>query len=440
MKRSKFKLIMTAMALFIGLTLYIPAQEEPGTLSGRVVNLSGNPVTELPVFVAPLDFHGGGMWRVFLPHEYSKLRRAHTDSEGRFSIASIPPGPLQFGMLPYDIDNLLPTNLERMLHSGTYTHGSNIFGMEQDDFESDLELLSLRIQGITFYPRNDYSPITFGIQPGTHINNVVVTVQQRMRIRGRILFKDGTPLPNARVSLQFSARNVDSNGNRQSGGDPRTDAEGYFIYYLDEKDDTAYYTFSVEYQGLFAEAKPVLLKPGQRFEGLTLTIDSQPILPEPAHIMETDPSEPPLERESHEVWIVNPANGHAYKKVYCETRNDAIAEATNEKAHLVAINDAAEQKWLESVFGHEFFWIGLIKIEEEGQWQWDSGEPVAYENWLADDFFSEPASIGGRNYAVMTFVDGKWYAVGPDNIVWGVTEMTILEKVDPLDNPLTEEK
>ena len=33
-------------------------------------------------------------------------------------------------------------------------------------------------------------------------------------------------------------------------------AEGYFIFYLDEKDDTAFYTFSVEYQGLFAEAEP----------------------------------------------------------------------------------------------------------------------------------------------------------------------------------------
>ena len=428
MKRSKCKLIITAIALFIGFALHTPTQEETGILSGRVVDLSGNPVAGLPVFVAPLDFHGESMWRVYLPHGYAKLRRAYTDPEGRFSITGIPPGPLHFGMLPYSIDSLLPTNLERILHSGRHTDGSNVFGMESDDFEPDLELLFLRMRGVTFYPRNDYTPVAFGIKPGTHIDNVVVTVQPRMRIRGRILFKDGTPLPNARVNLDFSAHNVNHHGNRQSGGAPRTDAEGYFIYYLDEKDDTAFYTFSVEYQGLFVEAEPVRLEPGQRFDGLTLTFDSQPIFPEPTQIMKTDTSETPSQRESHAVWIVNPANGHAYKKVHCETRDELITQATDEEAHLVAINDAEEQAWLEAVFGHEFYWIGLSDVEKEGHWQWDSGEPITYENWLPDGFFSETVDVGERDYAVMTFVDGKWYAVGSDGVIWGMTQMAILEK------------
>lgn len=428
MKRSKFKFIITAIALFIGFTLHTSAQEETGILSGRVVDLSGNPVARLPVFVAPLDFHGESVWRVYLPHGYAKLRRAHTDPEGRFSITGIPPGPLHFGMLPYNIDNLLPTNLERILHSGRHIHGSNVFGMESDDFEPDLELLFLRIRGITFYPRDDYTSVAFGIKPGTHIDNVVVTVQPRMRIRGRILFKDGTPLANARVNLDFSAHNVDHHGNRQSGGEPRTDAEGYFIFYLDEKDDTAFYTFSVEYQGFFAEAEPIRLEPGQRFDGLTLTFDSQPILPEPTQTMKTDTSETPPPRESHAVWIVNPANGHAYKKVHCETRDEVITQATDEEAHLVAINDAEEQAWLEAVFGHEFYWIGLSDVEKEGRWQWDSGEPITYENWLPDGFFPETLDVDERDYAVMTFVDGKWYAVVPDGVIWSMTQMAILEK------------
>ena len=54
MKRFKFKRIITAIALFIGFTLYTPAQEGTGTLSGRVVDLNGDPVAKLPVFVAPL--------------------------------------------------------------------------------------------------------------------------------------------------------------------------------------------------------------------------------------------------------------------------------------------------------------------------------------------------------------------------------------------------
>ena len=104
-------------------------------------------------------------------------------------------GALHFGMLPYNIDNLLPTNLERILNSGTHTHGSNIFGMEQDDFQPDLELFSLRIRGITFYSRNDFSPVAFGIKPGTHINNVVVTVQPRMANSRTYPFQGRNPAP-----------------------------------------------------------------------------------------------------------------------------------------------------------------------------------------------------------------------------------------------------
>lgn len=438
MKRSAFKkrhlvfLAAAVIALFIDFTFPSSAQEETGTLSGRVVDLNGNPVAGLPVYVASSRLDNGHIDRVFLPHGYSQLRRARTDSGGRFSITDIPQGPLHFGALPDNIDNLLPKNFEKIyekiLESGTHTQGSHTFGMEQDDFEPDLEVLSLRVRGIPFYARDDFSPIAFGVEPGTHIDNVVVTVQPRMRVRGRILFKDGTPLANARVHLHFRSYDVDETGSRQSGGNPRTAAEGYFIYYLDEKDGTAFYTFSVEYQGFFAEAEPVRLEPGQRFEGLTFTFDSQPILPEPSRTTAVDGSELALEQASDGVWIVNPANGHAYKRVSCETRDAAVARATDEKAHLVAINDAEEQAWLEAVFGHQFYWIGLSDAETGGHWQWDNGEPITYENWVPDDFFSEASDVGKRYYAVMTFFDGKWYAVNPDSVILHMTEMALLEK------------
>ena len=252
-------------------------------------------------------------------------------------------------------------------------------------------------------------------------------------------------LSKTRVRLHFRAYNVDGTGTRQSGGEPRADAEGYFIYYLDEKDDPAFYTFSVEYGDLSAETEAVRLEPGERFDGLTLTFDSEPISPElPPQKTEVGepepPPEPPTKPVSQEVWVVNPENGHAYKRVSCETRDDAIAQSIGEKAYLVAINDAAEQKWLEAVFGYEFYWIGFSDVEDEGQWQWDSGESVTYENWLPNDFFSESLDADERSYAVVTFADGKWYAVGPDSIVWGMTKMAILEKVDLLGNFPVEER
>ena len=71
--------------------------------------------------------------------------RAHTDPDGRFSITGIPPGPLHFGALPYNIDNLLPSDFEKMLGSGIDMHGSRlVFTFEKVlTFCKDFSILSL---------------------------------------------------------------------------------------------------------------------------------------------------------------------------------------------------------------------------------------------------------------------------------------------------------
>ena len=450
MKRSSytkgFSLLITVVSLFIGFgSQSIAAEEETGTFSGRVVDVEGNPVAELPVMIGPTMPIGPGIRSAFFPTSYPTTRRALTDADGRFSITGIAARMSYFSALPRNVDVLFPKDLETKIRkaieekdfAAIYT--SRVTEMERGDFEPDFEVISIDIRGITFYPRNDFSRIGFSVERGLHIKNVKVIVQPRMRIRGRVLFKDGTPLRNARLRLGFNYIREDGQGHGSSGGKPRTDADGYFLFYLDEKDDTANYTFSVEYQEVEATAGPVLLKPGDRLDGLTFTFDSEPIAPKPPDKMPfnpsaTPPSPKPISIPTFEtVWIVNPTNGHAYKKIPCESRDAAVAQATEEKAHLVAINNAEEQAWLSAVFGHEFYWIGLSDAEKEGQWQWDNGEPVTYENWLPDDFFSESADANERDYAVTTFTDGKWYAVSPKSILLRMTAMAILEKADMLD-------
>ena len=438
-------LLITVISLFVGFVARsIAAEAETGTFSGRVVDIEGNPVAELPVMIGPAMAIGPGFHSALAPMNYPNTRRARTDADGRFTITDITPRMSYFSALPQNVDALFPSDLEAKIAKATaekdfaamYTSG--VTELETDDFEPDFEVLSIDIRGVTFYPRNDFSQIGFSVEPGSHIKNVQVTVQPRMRIRGRVLFKDGTPLRNARLRLGFSYTH--ENGHGSSGGSPRTDADGYFLFFLDEKDDTANYTFSVEYQALEATAEPVLLEPGDRLDGLTFTFDSEPIVPEPPpDKMPFDPSTTrsapkPLSIPAFDaVWIVNPANGHAYKRIPCESRDDAVAQATAEKAHLVTINDAAEQSWLTAVFGHEFYWIGLSDTEKEGQWQWDNGEPVTYENWFPDDFFSESLEASERNFVITTLADGKWYAVSPKSILLRMTAMAILEKTDVLD-------
>ena len=468
-KRHVLLLLMVIVALFIGFISHTVAQEDTGTVTGRVVDLDGNPVVELPIFIAPLDVDWDGhMWTVFLPNEHTQLRRAQTDLEGEFSITDVSAGPVYIGALPYDIDERLPEDFEKIVNGFTSRDWtkttqddidafvSSNFGMDPDDFEPDVEILFIRVQRLTLYPRTDYDQIAFGVKPGADIKDVEVTVQPRMRVRGRVLFKNGTPLANTRVDLYARSHTVDGSGSSGNGGDLWTDTAGYFVFYIDEKDDAAFYTFSVEYQGLSVEAEPIRLDPGDRFDGLTVTFDSEPIPPKrPAQKTEVDepePSlpvpEPPLKPMSRDVWVVNPENGHAYKRIHCETRDDAIAQATKERAHLVAINDAAEQAWLEAVFGRKFYWIGLSRVPTTGAlskrakewWQWDNGDPITYANWLPNDFFFESLDADERDYVVMTLPDGKWYAVSPDSVIWGMTEMAILEKTDVFDSSLVKEK
>ncbi len=438
-----FILLITVIALFIGFTAHSIAQKQTSTLSGRVVDVKGNPVNELPVFIRAVESFDGRVGS-FFPSDYFDARHTRTTFDGRFSITDIPSGSIYFGALSNNIKTLISSDFEAKIKKALKKkdvdalRAIGIHELKSDDFEPDVKILSLNIQGVTFYPRGDSDKILFGLTPGTHIENVLVTVKPRMRIRGRVLFKDGTPLTNARLRFGLTYNTEDGEGHGSSGGLPKTGAKGYFVYYLKEKNDPAFYTFSLEYMGLIAKSDPVLLKPGERLDGLTFTFNSAPIAPKPPRKQETivkKPDPPPLQehlsrQKPEEVWIVNPANRHAYKRVHCKTRDDAIAQAIKEKAHFVTINDAKEQEWLEKVFGYGFYWIGLSYVKKEGKWQWHNGAPFTYQNWLPNDYFSESFDVNERNYAVMTFIDGKWYAVSPKSVIAQMTGMAIIEKAD----------
>ena len=104
---------------------------------------------------------------------------------------------------------------------------------------------------------------------------------------------------------------------------------------------------------------------------MSLTLEGKPEpverpaddIPVPGDIKFRQPPAPPAKS----VWIINPTNGHAYKKVRCEDWQDAQRKAVAEGAHLVSINDEAEQHWLEIIFTHKPFWIGLTDAEKGGR-------------------------------------------------------------------------
>lgn len=412
MNRSPLKptltlLLAVTVTLLLLASSHSIAQDATCTLSGRVVDLEGNPIAGLSIEIQPFVIDDGQLLRAFrlkklMPEAYAPPLKSRTDEAGRFSVMGIKPGPIQVVARPPDLsDDVL-----------------QLPDFAPDDlFAPDAEVLSIEIGAITFYPPDDKHPprggITFGIEPGTHLENLEVTVEPRMRIQGRIVFADGTPLANAWVERNVRQRDFDGMGTSSSGSASQTDNAGYFVEYVDEP---GFYTIAVEFQGLSATSELFILEAGQRHDGLVLTLDTEPV-----------PVELVPEPDSDGAWMVNPVNSHNYKRVYCKSWDNAQTKAVAEGAHLVSINDAEEQAWLVRAFGTAPYWIGLTGVTKEGEWGWTSGEPVTYTNWALHKLIN--ADRGEEDYVFMGFSpDGRWHKVGPESPEWRIPPMAILEK------------
>ena len=138
-------------------------------------------------------------------------------------------------------------------------------------------------------------------------------------------------------------------------------------------------------------------------------------------------------RDRQGVWAINPENRHAYKRIYCESREEAHTRAVEQGAHLVAINDAAEQEWLLEVFGRENYWIGLTDASKVEGPHWDNGEPVTYTNWSQPEKTAGGEGAGqadeaNQNYTVLIGLTGKWQETRRGNPLARLTQRAILEK------------
>ena len=418
MKRSD----VTSAVVFaasIALLLATSLSSIAASFSGRVVDEDGQPVEgliiALPSFPGntPPDPHH--RVQVELPEWFEGMfppaPPSETDATGAFSIRNIAtPSVSRLTLFP--------------------------------EHNSDYEMLSVEIEGIPIYfdqSQHFFGGLNFAIEPDADIENVEITVRLRMRIRGRVLSADGTPLRNARVNLRVSHRDVDGRGRGSGGGTRTLDEDGYFVDYVD--DGNAYYTVTVSYQGQSTQSDEILLEEGQRLDGLVLKLEGEPEPARPERIMVRPPQvhdparfEAARRREREGMWAINPDNRHAYKMIRCETREEAQAQADAQDAHLVTINDAAEQAWFLEVFGKsENYWIGLINNSEEGKLQWDNGEPVTYTNWMSPQEaakITKSAQDGDAkpNYIVLVGMSGKWQVARPGNPLIRMTERAILEK------------
>ena len=119
-------------------------------------------------------------------------------------------------------------------------------------------------------------------------------------------------------------------------------------------------------------------------------------------------------------------NGNQYILTSEEvTWEEAQAQAQAIGGNLVTINDATEEAWLRNNFGIDrIFWTGFNDAETEGTFEWVSGQPITYTNWLPN----EPNDFEGReDYAVINWVNREeesgWNDYFNDAIAFGIIEV-----------------
>lgn len=465
----KLAVLAALILLFsaIGVTIaQVPIEQDPQAssgMSGKVVNLEGEAVAGFTFAIQPMQIKGGqvqpedefqpegqeppeGVNLQGMPRHPSVVR---TGVDGTFTVTGIRPGFIQLEVLPDTPQDMAEMSDPEEMQDGEQGPPELI---HRGPLEPDKTIFAIQIGKVIVFNTAEapgfFEGITFALEPGTTLENVKITVKSRLRIHARIVYADGTPLVNADGRLNMRQRDE---FNPQSGGSYSmpyfTDDDGYFTEYMDAP---GFYTISVKYSGVSTEkelsagAGPFLLKDGVQPEEIVLTLDGNPVAakPSPAHIesseaieipaeaeVKADPPIPPQVRKPPKsVWVINPTNGHAYKRIQCADWHDAQHKAIEAGAHLVSINDEAEQHWLQIVFRGHASWIGLTDVEKEGEWQWDSGEPVTYTNWAVRPIFPDRLPDTEKDYAVFTFRDGEWQSVGPESHFWRATREAIIEK------------
>ena len=223
------------------------AEGDRAIFSGRVVDEKEAPVEGLLLVILQDGIDGPEV----LASDEALV--AQTGKRGRFSITDIPAGAWRL---------FLRSRLGSI------------------DPESDYGILSIRIGEISIQPDrhlhtlSSFNPTSFSLTPGVHVQDVKVTVQRRMQVRAKVVFKDGTPLANEEVKIEIETRNLDGQGRGGVSGVLHTDARGYLEKYVNR---IGFYTVSVEYGGISTMSEEFLLKAGEQREGLVLAFDSAPV-------------------------------------------------------------------------------------------------------------------------------------------------------------------
>ena len=339
-----FTLLTVLIVLSFACVSYFAAEAEYATLSGRVIIAGGEPVVGASIML--------------------QMSTAETDSEGRFSFTEITPSQTRLSILRNPMSKSDPSQ------------------------PSNTAIRAIKFGKVTFYPHvlHDSSrSATFAIEPGTDIKDIEIILERQLIVRGRIVFKNGESFADASLKIKIDQLDLDGTDGYGFNRSFRTDGDGNFVY---ATYTPGIYILSANHRGLSAASEPFIIEASKPHETVVLTLNgnvSDFSVSPPEALKKQRLYHPAYVSDAPGMWVINPANGHAYKWIECTDREDAQIQAALEEAHLVTITSEAEQIWLEAVFRLGPYWIGLTDVAKEGEWQWETEEPFAYTNWKVDD-------------------------------------------------------
>lgn len=363
MNRFHVKQLVFLLSILSLIIMFENVAAQTASFSGRVIDESGNPIEDFNV-VLLTDFHEVVIQQLFswmsaevvIDRDISPITdylqvESKTDKTGAFAFINVVSQPLM--MLPITFP--------------------------QRGLDHDYEFFRFKIGGVLYRIDRNEAAVTFSISPGTTVQNIDITAKLPRGIRVQVVTADGTPLKNTSVNLKLE-RSI-------NGGFVRLEQEVRLNdvgQTTEEISRNGTYTVNVTHNGLTAKSQPLKIGTHQRAEVVLklLPAAEQEKLNALNALSNAAVSE--IQQLLDEgVWVINPENRHAYKRIRIKTLEEARQKAKAQGAYLVAINDAAEQHYLLDVLGVQHdsannFWIGL----KAGATHWDSGEPVTFTRFL----------------------------------------------------------